>query len=101
MSVRPPQDSSRAQDTGPLRPPRLAIFGTLDALLYPPKLNEDEEIWRNRYSFFLDRGYQLRPRYEPGWIPSWIGTDLDPCYCEDAVEQIVCALTYNRFAKLD
>lgn len=93
MAVRPPQAALRPQATGPQRPPRLAIFEALNAQLHPPEVNEDEQIWRDRYTFFLGRGYQLRPRYAPGWIPSWIGTDIDPFYCEDAVEQIVCHST--------
>ncbi|SJL11183.1 uncharacterized protein ARMOST_14586 [Armillaria ostoyae] len=30
-----------------------------------------EVIWRGYYNFLLERGYQLRPRYHPDWIPSW------------------------------
>ncbi|GBE79224.1 predicted protein [Sparassis crispa] len=26
----------------------------------------------------------LRPRYRPGWIPSWTGTKKNPVFCEDA-----------------
>lgn len=92
MAARPPQPALRAQDDGPPRPPRLARFDALNAQLYPPEISEKEQKWRNRYYFFLDRGYQLRPRYVPGWTPSWVGTDLDPSYCEDAVEHVVRCL---------
>jgi hypothetical protein len=45
----------------------------------------DEELWRDRYTFLLDHGFELRPRYKPGWAPSWLGTNLDPATCEDAI----------------
>jgi hypothetical protein len=48
-----------------------------------------EEIWRDRYLFFLDRGLELRPRYRPGWIPSWLGTNMIPEYCEDSKKKTV------------
>lgn len=47
-------------------------------------LATDEEIWRDRYSFLLNRGLELRPRYRPGWIPSWRGTNFLPEDCEDS-----------------
>jgi hypothetical protein len=56
---------------------------------YLAELTEDEELWRDRYSFLLDRGLQLRVRYEPGWTPSWLGTNLDPTTCEDSIEKRV------------
>jgi hypothetical protein len=57
----------------------------------PPtnRLTEDEEIWRDRYSFLLNYGLQLRLRYSPGWIPSWIGKNMDPETCEDAIRKKV------------
>ncbi|KAH8111764.1 kinase-like domain-containing protein [Phellopilus nigrolimitatus] len=44
--------------------------------------------WRDHYEFLLSRGYQLRPRYRPGWKPSWLETDIFPYDCEDAHEHI-------------
>ncbi|EIW54102.1 uncharacterized protein TRAVEDRAFT_173401 [Trametes versicolor FP-101664 SS1] len=44
-----------------------------------------EELWRDRQRRLKERGYDLRARYHPNWKPSWIGTNLDPEYCEDAV----------------
>ena len=49
-----------------------------------------EIFWKNRYSFLLDRGYALRPRYHPDWRPSWIGTNRDPMFCEDSITLNVC-----------
>ncbi|KAJ7220162.1 kinase-like domain-containing protein [Mycena pura] len=28
-----------------------------------------EQFWVGSYEFLLSRGYQLRPRYHPGWVP--------------------------------
>ncbi|KAH9924130.1 hypothetical protein B0H21DRAFT_765006 [Amylocystis lapponica] len=27
----------------------------------------------------------LRPRFRPGWSPSWLGTNKDPMFCEDSI----------------
>ncbi|KAJ7440003.1 hypothetical protein B0H11DRAFT_2100523 [Mycena galericulata] len=35
-----------------------------------------EQFWIDHQPFLLSRGYQLRPRYRPGWVPSWSGLDL-------------------------
>lgn len=61
----------------------------LDLVLRPVKLNDSEVRWRDRYAFLLDRGFLLRPRYRPGWTPSWVGTKLDPIDCEDSFQAIV------------
>ncbi|RDB24657.1 hypothetical protein Hypma_008222 [Hypsizygus marmoreus] len=49
-------------------------------------LSTQESKWRDRYSFFLERGFQLRPRYRPGWTPSWFGTKLAHWQCEDSIQ---------------
>ncbi|KAI0794622.1 hypothetical protein C8Q74DRAFT_1406901 [Fomes fomentarius] len=41
--------------------------------------------WADRHASLESQGYLLRPRYQPGWSPSWTGTNLDPTYCEDSV----------------
>lgn len=47
-------------------------------------LQDFEEFWRDHYDWLKDRGYLLRPRYNPGWVASWIGTnDQSPEDCED------------------
>ncbi|KAF5329164.1 hypothetical protein D9611_013212 [Ephemerocybe angulata] len=38
---------------------------------------EDEERWVQMYYLLLQRGYALRPRYHPDWVPSWQGLDVD------------------------
>ncbi|KAG5640359.1 hypothetical protein DXG03_009063, partial [Asterophora parasitica] len=30
-----------------------------------------EEFWVDRYRYMLSEWYQLRPRFDPDWIPSW------------------------------
>lgn len=42
-----------------------------------------EEMWRDHQPFFQSRGYLFRARYAPDWRPSWLGTNLDPVFCED------------------
>ncbi|KAI0352731.1 hypothetical protein OH77DRAFT_1513089 [Trametes cingulata] len=34
-------------------------------------LSPIEVFWRDRQPFFMSHGYTLRPRYRPGWEPSW------------------------------
>ncbi|KAJ8515361.1 hypothetical protein ONZ45_g7197 [Pleurotus djamor] len=42
-----------------------------------------ECFWRDNYDWFLSRGYQLRSRYKPDWIPSWRGTKKLSFTCPD------------------
>ncbi|KAK7692291.1 hypothetical protein QCA50_003916 [Cerrena zonata] len=37
-------------------------------------LLSDEVWWRDHQVWLAERGYMLRPRYRPGWVPSWKGT---------------------------
>ncbi|KAG6827025.1 hypothetical protein H0H92_013507 [Tricholoma furcatifolium] len=48
------------------------------------ELTTIEVFWRKHYQLFKDRGYTLRPRYRPDWIPSWWNTSKDCWTCEDA-----------------
>ncbi|KAF8675678.1 Protein kinase domain [Rhizoctonia solani] len=50
----------------------------------PEELSEIEKRWVTFQPYLLSKGYQLRPRYRPGWKPSWEGTNLDPISCEDS-----------------
>lgn len=49
----------------------------------------DEVFWRDRHDFLQSRGYQLRPRFAPDWVPSWLGTNYVPFYCEDSICSMV------------
>jgi hypothetical protein len=53
--------------------------------------NPGERLWCDRQPFLAERGYTLRSRYRPGWKPSWVGTTINPAYCEDSIRQIVCS----------
>lgn len=35
-------------------------------------LPKHEAFWVDIQPMLFQRGYQLRPRYRPGWIPSWL-----------------------------
>lgn len=54
------------------------------------RLDPWECWWRDRAEFFERRGYRLRPRYQPGWIPTWRTTNKHRLRCEDSVTQHVC-----------
>ncbi len=42
------------------------------------ELTSYEIFWRDTYHFLCERGYKLRPRYHPDWVPSWKpGRELD------------------------
>lgn len=56
---------------------------------YPPALNRFERIWHDRYHFLLQKGFELRPRYRPGWTPSWLNTKGELFLCEDSLQHLV------------
>ena len=35
------------------------------------RLSPAEQEWSSQAPFFESSGYVLRPRYRPGWVPSW------------------------------
>jgi hypothetical protein len=41
----------------------------------PGDLSETERWWVERQEALERAGYMLRPRFRPGWQPSWAGTD--------------------------
>ncbi|KAI0745169.1 hypothetical protein C8Q76DRAFT_638697 [Earliella scabrosa] len=51
-------------------------------------LLEDEEFWRDRYDWFKQRGYTLRARYKPDWVPSWKGVNGIPLMFEDGLSRM-------------
>ncbi|CAE7112738.1 unnamed protein product [Rhizoctonia solani] len=48
-------------------------------------LSSNEKLWVQYQPYLLTRGYQLRPRYRPGWVRSWQGTNRNPRVCEDSL----------------
>jgi hypothetical protein len=55
----------------------------------PEKLSDVEKRWVSYQPYLLSRGYQLRPRYRPGWVPSWTHTGANPYDCEDGINSLV------------
>lgn len=53
-------------------------------------LSPVEKRWSEDYEYLLSHGYQLRPRFHPGWTPTWRGTNLSPLACEDSIMHYVC-----------
>ena len=40
-------------------------------------LSEGERFWRDHHLWLKEKGYQLRPRYEPNWVASWLSGNVD------------------------
>jgi len=51
----------------------------------PGDLDELEIWWAERQEALEAVGYMLRPRYRPGWIPSWRGTKQPYFTVEDGL----------------
>ncbi|VDB85836.1 unnamed protein product [Peniophora sp. CBMAI 1063] len=49
------------------------------------ELFSSERRWRDKQPYLQSRGYMLRPRLRPGWVPSWTSTGEDPLDCEDGI----------------
>lgn len=60
----------------------LAAFGE-ERERRPGALSVDEIWWRRQYEWLKVRGYLLRPRYAPDWVPSWEGSKRHASECED------------------
>lgn len=60
----------------------LAVFGE-ERQPRPEVLSIDEVWWRQQYEWLKIRGYLLRPRYAPDWVPSWEGSKRHALNCED------------------
>lgn len=61
----------------------------------PSEMNQlapNEIWWSQHFGWLKDRGYLLRPRYAPGWVPSWRGTKKDRLLCEDSKIPVVSVL---------
>ncbi|QRV72144.1 Tyrosine kinase specific for activated [Ceratobasidium sp. AG-Ba] len=59
----------------------------MSSTLRPPEVRSDAEMrWVSLQPYLLSRGYQLRPRYQPDWTPSWTVTGADPRECEDSTD---------------
>ena len=54
-----------------------------------------EKDWKARRPYLESKGYELRPRYTEDWWPSWIGTDINPFFCEDSIESSVRSFIFH------
>lgn len=46
-------------------------------------LTTAERFWRGQYRWLKSVGYQLRPRFDPDWVPSWYDTSKSRYTSED------------------
>lgn len=60
----------------------LEVWGTTTHIR-PEELDPREVWWRNHYQQLNIRGYRLRPRYSPEWVPSWTTLNINWEDCED------------------
>ncbi|OSD07008.1 hypothetical protein PYCCODRAFT_1449738 [Trametes coccinea BRFM310] len=65
----------------------IAVFDTSNSTPRSVECDEylsSDEIWWQDHQVWLEQcGYMLRPRYRPGWVPSWVGTKRTQYMCED------------------
>ncbi|THU85933.1 kinase-like protein [Dendrothele bispora CBS 962.96] len=47
-------------------------------------LSDTERFWRDHASWLEEKGYHLRPRYQPEWMPSWASKPDERFAFEDA-----------------
>lgn len=53
------------------------------------ELTSTELFWRDNQPYLMSKGYLLRPRYMPDWVPSWKSKGRDKWDCEDAIISLV------------
>lgn len=61
----------------------LSLFGTSQQPS-PGELDSREIWWTNHFEWLKSRGYLLRPRYAPDWVPSWTNSKKDWFEHEDS-----------------
>ncbi|CUA72840.1 hypothetical protein RSOLAG22IIIB_10348 [Rhizoctonia solani] len=61
-------------------------FYDLDFVSESSRRSEVEMRWVSFQPYLLSKGYRLRPRYQPHWVPSWKGTPVNPDGCEDSFD---------------
>ncbi|KAJ7680941.1 hypothetical protein DFH06DRAFT_1032188 [Mycena polygramma] len=67
-STAPPPTDPLAQS---VPAPTITDASVLDGTAAFRQLASYELFWRDSYYWLKDRGYLLRPRYVPGWVPPW------------------------------
>ena len=68
--------------------PHSSNFGSTTQ--YDAEYSTSEKWWADHYSWLEGRGYTLRVRFSPGWVPSWRGDPARRFYCEDKQRLLVC-----------
>ncbi len=58
------------------------------AIYNPSELSTTERFWRDQEPWLDQCGYVLRPRYRPGWSPSWVGTKREWYQSEDGFTRV-------------
>ena len=89
------QKSERGAQKNDAGQPRLQEQRPFDDRVPPPEVNHlapNEIWWSQHFGWLKDRGYLLRPRYAPGWVPSWKGTKKKKLLCEDSQIPVVSVL---------
>ncbi|CAE6455888.1 unnamed protein product [Rhizoctonia solani] len=59
-----------------------------DILSSVDKRSGVEERWVSYQPYLLSKGYRLRQRYQPDWIPSWKASGLRASSCEDSIDSM-------------
>ena len=59
--------------------------------IFDGQLNEDEVWWRDHQPWLQERGYMLRPRYRPDWVPSWHKDGGNDYYMREDGQDIVAS----------
>ncbi|KAH7332933.1 kinase-like domain-containing protein [Rhizoctonia solani] len=62
--------------------------GEYDILSSADKRSGVEERWVSFQPYLLSKGYRLRPRYDPDWVPSWKASGLRASSCEDSIDSM-------------
>ena len=58
-----------------------------------------EMFWKDRHGLLQSRGYMLRPRYRPDWIPSWrIDPSMNILDAEDRMGLMVRKMCYHAIS---
>lgn len=56
-----------------------------------------EHYWKDRYHWLLDRGFQLRSRYHPDWVPTW---EQDPSRDENDGDDYISTSVSTKYLLL-
>ncbi|CEL62347.1 hypothetical protein RSOLAG1IB_10400 [Rhizoctonia solani AG-1 IB] len=59
-----------------------------DIISSPDRRSGAEERWVSFQPYLLSKGYRLRRRYSPDWVPSWTLSGLRADHCEDSIDSM-------------